>query len=229
VNTSLLRTVCAFAACAFAACALAGCGAPDGTAAAARSPWLTPGTGQQTAASGTTAERLFPLVDGMVYTYSTVNEVGEEGLLVARVHRSDSAHGELRFPSGAKAFELLPDGIALHGRGGETSYVIKTPLVVGTSWRGEHGGQSRILNVDAMIDTPSGHYEGCVQTLEERLGDRPTRYSTTFCPQVGVVQIEVATGSNYERAALKSYAPPMRMREDGTEKLPPATPEMPGQ
>jgi hypothetical protein len=107
--------------------------------------------------------------------------------------------------------------------------VLKLPLAVGTSWRGEHGGQSRILNVAASVDTPAGHYEGCVQTLEERLGDQPTRYATTFCPEVGVVQVEVATGANYERAALKSYAPPMRMRNDGTDRLPPGAPDSPAQ
>jgi hypothetical protein len=208
---------------------LSGCGGGnDGAVAAAKSPWLVPGTGQQNAASGTKAEHIFPLVDGMVYTYTTLNEVGEEGILIARVHRTDPFHGELRFPTGSKAFELAPDGVMLHGKNGEQSYVIKLPLTEGTSWRGEHGGQSRILKNDAVIETPAGHYEGCIQTLEERLGDRPTRYSTTFCPEVGVVQIEVATGANYERAALKSYAPPLRMREDGTTKLPPGTPDLPG-
>ena len=179
-----------------------------------------PGTGPQNAVSGSSIERFFPLVDGMVYSYITVNEVGDQGLLVARVHRADAFHGELRFPSGAKVFELAPDGVLIHARGGEPTYVLKLPVQVGTSWRGEHGGQSRIVDASASIDTPAGHYEGCVLTLEERLGDKPTRYSTTFCPQVGVVQIEVAAGANYERAALKSYAPPMRMREDGTDRLP---------
>ena len=209
---------------------LSGCGATaDGAAAVAASPWLAPNAGQQNAVSGSSVERFFPLVDGMVYTYTTVNEVGDQGLLVARVHRSDAHHGELRFPAGAKAFDLAPDGVLLGARAGEPSYVLKLPLVVGTSWRGEHGGQSRILNIAATIDTPAGHYEGCVQTLEERLGDHPTRYATTFCPEVGVVQVEVATGANYERAALKSYAPPMRMRTDGTDRLPPGAPDIPGQ
>ncbi len=160
-------------------------GATEGPAAVAASPWLTPATGPQNAVSGSSIERFFPLVDGMVYTYTTVNEVGDQGLLVARVHRTDAYHGELRFPSGAKVFELAPDGVLIHSRGGEPSYVIKLPIQAGTSWRGEHGGQSRILNADALIDTPAGHYEGCVQTLEERGGDRPTRYATTFCPRSG--------------------------------------------
>jgi len=217
------------AALAFVALVLCACRAgTEGAAAVAASPWLTPGTGPQNVVSGSSVERFFPLVDGMVYTYITVNEVGDQGLLVARVHRSDAYHGELRFPSGAKAFELAPDGVLIHARGGEPTYVLKLPALVGTSWRGEHGGQSRILDASAVIDTPAGHYEGCLQTLEERLGDKPMRYSTTFCPEVGVVQIEVAAGANYERAALKSYAPPMRMREDGTERLPPtATPDVP--
>ena len=209
---------------------LSGCSATtDGATAATPSPWLAPNGGPPNAASGSSVERFFPLVDGMIYTYTTVNETGEEGLLVARVHRSDAHHGELRFPAGAKAFELAPDGVLLGARGGEPSYVLKLPLAVGTSWRGEHGGQSRILSTAASIDAPAGHYEGCVQTLEERLGDRPTRYATTFCPEVGVVQVEVSTGANYERAALKSYAPPVRMREDGTDRLPAGAPEIPGQ
>ncbi len=207
---------------------LTGCGsANEGAAAAAASPWLVPGNGQDNARSGTSAERFFPMVDGMVYTYTTVNEVGENGLLVARVHRADQFHGELRYPSGAKSFALVPDGVMVNSHGTE-AYVLKTPLVAGTTWRGEHGGQSKILETNAAIETPAGHYEGCVQTLEERLGDRPTRYATTFCPEVGVVQIEVATGANYERASLKSYAPPMRMREDGTDRIRSTGPETPG-
>jgi hypothetical protein len=211
---------------------LAGCGGPatTGAEAAAASRWLQPSTGQPNATSGSAIERFFPLVDGNVYTYATMTEQGEPGMLIARVHRTDAHHGELLFPNGTKAFEIVPDGLVLRGRGGEMSYVLKLPLQTGTTWRGEHGGQSRIINDAAMVDTPAGHYDGCVQTLEERLGDRPTRYSTTFCPEVGVVQLEVGSGMNFERAVLKSYAPPMRMRDDGTDKLPPApTPGLPGQ
>lgn len=200
---------------------LAGCGA-SGPPPPASSPWLVPSEGQKDVASGTSLERYFPLVDGMVYTYRTVNEVGEHGLLVARVHRADGKRGELRFPTGARSFEYAPDGVMLRARNGETSYVLKSPLAVGTTWRGEHGGNTRVLSVSAAVDAPAGHYEGCVQTMEERLGDRPVRYATVFCPDVGVVSLEVATGANYERAELQTYAPPMRMKTDGVERLPDA-------
>jgi hypothetical protein len=203
---------------------LAGCAADPPPAAS--SPWLVPSEGQKDVASGSPVERYFPLVDGMVYAYSTMNEVGEEGMLIARVFRADARHGELRFPKGTKRFEFAGDGVVLGGA--EGGYVLKGPIAVGTSWRGEHGGQSRILKIDAAADPPAGHYDGCVQTLEERGGDRPMRWSTTFCPDVGVVMLEVATGANYERAVLKSYAPPMRMKADGSEKVPIEQPPLPG-
>jgi hypothetical protein len=204
--------------------ALAGCSA--GAPPASSSPWLVESEGQKDVVSGSPVECFFPLVDGMVYAYATTNEVGEEGMLIGRVFRADPKHGELRFPRGTKQFEFAPDGILLAGSQG--GYVLKAPIAVGTSWRGEHGGQSRILKVDAAVDPPAGHYDGCVQTLEERAGDLPMRWATTFCPDVGVVLLEVATGANYERASLKSYAPPMRMKADGSEKLPAEQPGVPG-
>jgi hypothetical protein len=204
---------------------LLGCASREGTAAVANSQWLAPSSGAESAASGSPVERYFPMVDGMVYTYTTENVEGERGLLVARVHRIDRTHGELRYPNGSKSFELLPDGVRVQARGGEVAYVLKTPLALGTSWRGEHGGQSRIFAAGIAMDPPAGHYEACVQTVEERLGDRPVRYSTTFCPDVGVVEIEATGGADFERAVLKSYAPPMRMREDGVDKIPAGAPE----
>jgi len=198
-----------------------GCGGPP---PAASSPWLVPSEGQRDVASGTALERFFPLVDGMVYTYKSLNEVGEEGILITRVYRADAKHGELRFATGSKTFEFAPDGVVLKSRDGD-AYVLKAPLEVGATWRGEHGGNTRVLSVSISAETPSGRYDACVQTLEERLGDRPVRYATVFCPGVGVVSLEVATGANYERAELKTYAPPMRMKADGTDRMPAAGPD----
>lgn len=196
----------------------AGCGAAA-PPPPAESTWLKPSEGVKDVASGSSFEAFFPLVDGMVYTYTTMNEVGEEGMLVARVFRADKARGELRFPSGARRFEYVADGVKVTTRDG-AGYVLKAPLQVGTQWRGEHGGLTQIFAVDARVETPAGPFTGCVTTREERLGDRPVRYATTFCPQVGVVMLEVATGANYERATLKSYAAPLQMKPDGVERIP---------
>ncbi|HVY48779.1 MAG TPA: hypothetical protein VHB21_22980 [Minicystis sp.] len=199
------------------AVALAGCAAapPD----VASSTWTSRSSGQKNVSSGSAAEAFFPLVDGNVYLYATMNELGEQGVLVARVHRDDAQHGTLNYGGGAsKRFTYAPDGVVYDSKLGP-AYILKTPLVPGTTWRGEHGGQTKILSVTADAETPAGKFTGCVQTLEERLGDAPVRYATTFCPTVGIVMLEAATGANLERAELKSYGEPRDFGPEGTTKF----------
>ncbi|AUX48059.1 hypothetical protein SOCE26_095860 [Sorangium cellulosum] len=198
------------------ALALLGCGgAPAG--AARPTAWNAPPEGQQGLTSGTQAERYFPLVDGHIYHYATLSDAGGEGLLVARVHRADARRGELRFPSGVKRFEFTPEGVIRSDTG---VFVLKEPISPGTTWTGEHGGRARIEAVGASVEVPAGRFDGCVQTVEERLGDRPARYVSTFCPDVGVVAIEATSGASYEKAELKSYAPPVDMGPDGVRRTP---------
>src|SRR6202012_5498735 len=104
----------------------------------------------------------------------------------------------------SKKFSYTAEGVTIESRIG-TSFVLKAPLVPGTTWRGEHGGNVKIIGVDKIADVPAGKFTGCVQTLEERLGDAPVRFATTFCPTVGIVILEAAPGANLERAELKSY------------------------
>ena len=190
-----------------------------GPASGAQPAWLAPSDGaKKDLASGTALERYFPLVDGMLYHYATENEMGEAGLLIARAGRTSERGGQLHFPTGSKRFEYVPDGVTVLVDGSPT-YVLKQPLAVGTTWRGEHGGTTRVLSITASVEVPQGHFEGCVQTLEERLGDRPVRYATTFCPGVGVILLEAASGASLERAALKSYATPLEIGPDGTDRF----------
>jgi hypothetical protein len=194
---------------------LAACGAAPGTPPA----WLAPSDGaKKDLASGTALERYFPLVDGMLYHYVTENEMGEAGLLIARAGRTSERGGQLHFPTGSRRFEYVPDGVTVLVDGNPL-YVLKQPLAVGATWRGEHGGATRVLSITASVDVPQGHFEGCVQTLEERLGDRPVRYATTFCPGVGVVLLEAASGASLERASLKSYAAPFDVGQDGVDRI----------
>jgi hypothetical protein len=39
--------------------------------------------------------------------------------------------------------------------------------------------------------------------------------ATTFCPDVGIVLLEAASGAAIERAELKSYGPPVEIGPDG--------------
>jgi len=195
--------------------ALTGCSGSSGAPAA----WLAPTTeGQKDVSSGTPLERFFPLVDGMVYHYATESMGGEHGFLVARVVRTSANAGELRFPKGRKRISFAKDGIVLELLEGPV-YLIKEPVAVGATFRGEHGGTTRILAINAAIDVPAGHYDGCIQTLEERGGDAPVRYATTYCPGVGIVLLEAGGGGALERASLTSYGPPLAMKPDGLDRF----------
>lgn len=193
--------------------ACAGCGSAT-PEPEPKKDWTGPGEGMTAASSGTPVERFFPLVDGHIYHYETHSDSGDTGMLVARIHRQDDKSGSLRFPSGDKRFEYKDDGVVISTPDGP-AYVLKAPLQVGNEWRGEHGGKSRVSAVDASVTTKAGSFTGCVVVSEQRLGDVPVRYDTTYCPDVGIVRLEASAGMNQERAELKSFGPPVDIGPDG--------------
>lgn len=152
-------------------------------------------------------EPFFPLEEGKIYSYVT-NEGGETGILTARVHRTDASHGELRLSNSTKRFVISPDAIAYD----DGRFILKAPLDVGATWPGEHGGTTRVTSTDAAVKVPAGSYSGCLQTLEE--GGRPpgSRYTTTYCPGIGMVLLEVAAAGGEAKAELKSYGAPVQIQ-----------------
>ncbi|MDB4945166.1 MAG: hypothetical protein JWP97_4700 [Labilithrix sp.] len=152
-------------------------------------------------------ETYFPLEEGRLYHYVTT-ENGDTGMLVARVHRADAQHGELRLSNTSKRFVLGPEGVAYDSGG---AFILKAPLEVGATWPGEHGGTTRVSSVDKSPKVPAGSYSGCVETTEE--GGRPpgSRYVTTYCPGVGMVLLEVVVQGGEARAELKSYGAPVKI------------------
>jgi hypothetical protein len=157
-------------------------------------------------ASGSSAEQYFPLEEGRIYAYAT-SENGETGMLVAKVHRSDATHGELRLSNATKRFVFTPQGVAYDGG----AFILKAPLDVGASWPGEHGGTAKVVSIDASPKVVAGSYSSCVQTVEE--GGRPqgSKYVTTYCPGVGMVLLEVHAAGAEARAELKSYGAPVKI------------------
>ena len=151
-------------------------------------------------------ERFFPLEDGRIYHYVT-SEGAETGMLVARVHRKEPTRGELRLSNATKRLVYTPEGVAYEGG----AFLLKAPLEAGASWPGEHGGTTRVLRDDAAVNVAAGSYSGCVVTVEE--GGRPpgSRYTTTYCPGVGMVLLEVAAAGGEARAELKSYGAPVKI------------------
>lgn len=168
--------------------------------------------------SGTPLERLFPLVDRATYQYVLESDEGQD-VLLGRVSRTGAKRGTLHLPGGDKRFEYAADGIKLVSAPWGPVYVLQRPVTVGHRWRGEHGGTVEIIAVDVAVEVPAGHFEGCVQTLETRGGDRPLRVATTYCPDVGIVLLEAAAGASLERAALKSYGPPVELGPDGVRRI----------
>jgi hypothetical protein len=174
--------------------------------------WETSGSMMPSASSGTPLERYFPLVDGHIYSYATMTETGEPGALVLTARRASPTYGELRVSARARRFAYAPEGVVNADTG---AFLLKAPLVPGSSWPGEHGGVTRVDAADLVVTVPAGSFTGCVRTVEERRGDVPVRYTTVFCPDIGVVALEVASGMSLERAELKSYAPPVFIGPNG--------------
>ena len=162
--------------------------------------------GVQRTPSGSNVEQFFPLEEGRIYAYAT-QENGETGMLVAKVHRTDATHGELRLSNASKRFVFTPEGVAYDGG----AFILKSPLDVGATWPGEHGGTTKVVATDASPKVVAGSYSSCVQTVEE--GGRPegSKYATTYCPGVGMVLLEVHAPGAEAKAELKSYAAPVKI------------------
>lgn len=162
--------------------------------------------------SGSAVETYFPLEQGKMYTYAT-RDGAETGTISMRVERGDKTHGKLVVvgTSSAKRFTYEPDGVRYEGG----AYILKAPVEVGTSWPGEHGGTAKIASTDASVTAGGKTYASCVQTVED--GTRPpgSRYTTTYCPGVGMVLFEVVTNQGDARGELKSYGAPIQI-EQGT-------------
>ncbi len=181
------------------------------------SPWSDPSHGQKNVASGSDVELYFPLVDGKLYQYRGAEDDGQIALRVARVVRTDAKHGQLIYPDGTKRFEYTAEGVREIGSDG---YLLKAPISLGTSWRGPHGGMTRIVSLTAAVDVPAGHFAQCLQTIEERLGDRPVRYATTLCPGVGIAVLEAASGNEGARFELSQYGDPVTIGPEGLTRVP---------
>ncbi|TKD13148.1 hypothetical protein [Polyangium fumosum] len=178
-----------------------------------RPSFTTPGEGVVDVSSGTPIERYFPIVHGNLWHYETTSDDGARGLLLVRARRTSAFEGELVTPKGARRVAFTSEGVALLGR---SVYVLRAPVVVGMSWTGEHGGGTRIVAVGQSVTVPAGRFEGCVVTVEERGGDVPVRYTTTFCPDVGITVLDVEARVGHERAELRSYGPPVNIGPEGT-------------
>lgn len=162
------------------------------------------GPAAATAASG--AERWFPLEEGRLYHYETMDEVGDTGMIVGRVRRADAAHGSLEMSDVTRRFVFKDDGVYE----ADGTLLLPSRPEVGRSFMGRRGGGARIVAVGERVTVPAGAYDDCV-VVEERppVGDGVQR--TTFCAGIGIVRIDVESEAKRARVQLKTYGFPAKL------------------
>lgn len=179
--------------------------------------FLGPPDGARGVTSNTPVERYFPLVDGTLYNYRTTAEDGDPGILVLRARRIDATHGEMLYKNGRrKRFSYTEAGVTIEPLG---SFVLAAPVREGTAFRGQNGCPARIEGVGVVIDVKAGQYRDCVRVVELCSGDRKIRYTTTLCPDVGIVVMDAESGTAFDHAELQSMGPPLDIT-DGTTVIP---------
>lgn len=150
-------------------------------------------------------ETFFPLEDGKVYAY--LGKGDATMLVVLRVARKEPSKGALRSSNAERVFTIQKDSIARVGGG----TVLKMPIAIGTAFAGDHGGAATIEETNVSLDVPAGHYTGCIRTVEKPSVTYTGTTSTTFCPGVGIVKLEVQAGEQTERMELQSYGDPVKI------------------
>jgi hypothetical protein len=158
------------------------------------------------AAQASSLERYFPLEDGKVYAYVSKGAQGQV-LNVLRVVRKEPGKGALRASNAERVFTIAPDAITRVGGG----LVLKAPLQLGTQFSGDHGGATSIEEVDVTVEVPAGTYKECIRTVEKPSATYPATTRTTFCPNVGIVRLEVQSAEATEAMELQSYGDPVKI------------------
>jgi hypothetical protein len=183
---------------------------------ASRAPLPVPPTPEK--APESPVARFFPIADGRIWAYDQVDEEGgSTGVFVTRAKKVSESRFSLATGNRTRVVDFRPDGIASSDSG---IYLLKAPLVAGSTWGGERGGVVRIAATDRAVQVPAGSFVGCIETVEELAeptgGPNPLRRITTqFCPDVGIASLRVEVWEKEkhlaERATLRSFGEPINL------------------
>ena len=176
----------------------AGCAAP---------PEARPSAPQAAAANQLT--RYLPLENDTVFSYETyIEDTNERGIAVFEIKRPRPELAELSLAGQVrKRYYFEPGGV----RSSHGGYLLKSPLSLNAEWTGDDG-KVRVTNVNQSVDTPSGKYSGCLQTVEDaKLGAASRKTTTVFCPGIGITVLEIEAAqegvSILQRLTLKAFGP----------------------
>jgi hypothetical protein len=132
-----------------------------------------------------TPARLYPLAAGSAWSYDVDAGDGVPVLAIARVAEAGPAYAVVQGGEGMTRYELRPDGIFRSDKGG---YLLKAPLAAGARWGSGANLEASVIRTGVAIDTPAGRFQDCVEVLE-RGAQSGAEISTTYCPDVGPVQV----------------------------------------
>ncbi len=155
--------------------------------------------------------RLFPLDEGMTWTFRLETADGQTMDLITRVDHVHEGVAHLTSGMTSYAYELREDGIF---RPSMDAYLIKEPIREGSSWAGIHGGTVTVLASDETVSVPAGTFEGCVR-VEEAVEEMGQSQIHTFCPGVGPVRLEqFVSGRSIARGELIAHGPTVELEDE---------------
>jgi hypothetical protein len=172
-----------------------GCGSSQATKSAARPSGHTPAG---------PVDRYLPFRAGTVLAYESADEnTGQRGVVMLRVSRPRPDRVELNDGGQVQRLDVDSTGVS-HAAGG---FLLKTPLTAGATFPGRFG-KVTITKTDVSVQVPAGSFTGCLETEEAAPGGQG-KATTVFCPDVGIVSLDVESLTDGEygrvRLVLRSY------------------------
>lgn len=153
------------------------------------------------------AARWFPVEDDVVLAFDTEDRVaGTRGVMMLRVRRVGGGRVELAGPKRTERLQLSSAGIL---REAEGTYLLRLPITEGATWPAGPNASMSLARTRLSIKVKAGEFDGCVETVERRVGAVSGTLTTTFCPNVGIVRIE----TKGEAAARGKEAAPTEIHE----------------
>jgi hypothetical protein len=128
---------------------------------------------------------MLPLKDQTVSNFRMTTDLGEEGILVLEIYRPRPELAELKIAGRAQRLAIEDNRISQTTGG----ILLETPLEQGRSFVGSFGTVT-ITATGELVEVPAGTYSGCLTTVEESKAP-PKRSTSTYCPGIGLVRMEV--------------------------------------
>ena len=147
-------------------------------------------------------DRFLPLRDGVVYEYDTRSAFGRPGTMTIQIENADATHVEMAFGGRQESLVMSAKG----ARFADGGYLLKSPLSLDNSWDGRYG-VVHVVERDVEITVPAGHFVGCIRTEENNRSQTAMTTLSVYCPQVGLVLLDVKSKTTRETAVLRRFGP----------------------